>query len=1780
MATALRAQLAKIAANSSNALNLKAQKAAHSQSLIFEPQVAASQTFDTLYAICIEGFQELCQLDKRYAEFSRSIFSEQSKIQERNQLTPALASELNRVLEDFLGLVASRILLKPALKALEWLIRRFKVHQENTSFLLLTFLPYHGCPIFRTLLSILPPDIPRAFKFLHPYIKSLANPPLEAIVKATVGNKALATALNSHVLKMSESLLHHSALLSFWASVMTQALSGMLDLTRSGRQALRTQGEEDVLLKILPTLNEGLTIEKVPELKIGCYMLLIVLASKVSLGNKVLSGMIETVTIRWTAETLDPALKCIAILVQGEEKVVLSPRVIHNFLKVENLIQKLSALSQQCMVSSLMYALLENITNKPQYFRDPKGINLVLQVLESSILDQSQTYNSIKGILLASLSFEVVAEDSVVSRDQLSDMLVRIASADEFSDITRQVINDTGIDVDHLEARLQTLILPAEEPNLMEIEPADLTNIAVQETWDDALENLSDTLEGVPNLLSAPKSDAFNGLLHAFLLAVQSPEHLGLFDQHPALRQERVLEEPFYLSFYIRVWSGNYPILARASALMLTSKFLRSLENCQSDFQVLLPYLSIALSDTSPKVRHAAAELLATLFGIFKSQRNMQNLVHWGANFLCTVPDSAKPVELLPTEDIAKIIGAVFIPCIEECKLDESHITKAITSSLTGKSMEEKATETKKLRSSLRLAFMTFLCSHIASSKLYVVKFKLLKIINKVDRVGTVSRTKLLLPIVEHWASLSQAEANNVLSAEHVNLEDFEEQVMAIAASNDPQGLQLLHSIISSQGHPKRPTLTKAALKRISNLWPRLKTEPRLSTANFLLDFSLIPGLDSDMQDSQGEALEVLRGAKLKSEILLSFLEGLPNLLESVESSPAAKKRKTGHNEMVPLNLQNGEFSSSIRRVTLVLDLLDSSELEVSFELLGSLFRLLGSLQHLREKIDSEMAYLQSIILGNMLAIIKAFQESNKQKFEPSAVRADILIECLRSTTSPQVQNTALLLVASIAKLAPDLILHNIMPVFTFMGSAVLSHDDEYSIHVIDQTISQTIPPLLKSLRKQNRSIVLSVAELLLSFVAAYEHVPSYRRLRLFTKLIEILGPEDFLFAVIAMLVHKFPSDPAVEDFVVQLSVSFGIRIQLFTASKYLILIEDALKPVHEISQQLLHLNQDDQPQGESAALQLLLVLPKLLASSPSTSQTIIPPEVDVLTAEIRALHSKILEVVLCAVDVAKDRPHLREAWSNSLQALLSLLSISEFISSVQDLLKSSSNIQVHRKLLRALELRIRQSNQVDSPSRNLILEFLSALPTVIENSEDILLIHAAISCADQISEKFGKKDPDAVLIVASTISGKKGLGSEDDSLSILSILALASMTEVLGEGIIPVLPQSIKQAFEKLEASLQCLETNQKLHDGVFSFVETLLVHIPWIISGPYLDSLLNILTLCVRVDFDAESNETRNHVFQILAEKVAAKECFSALERNWDLASEAGSTALKDFLNILDLALETHPKSAISRNTGTLKNIFFKAFDLRRVAGSDLYDLDQDIPEIESLTADAAIKMIYKLNDATFRPLFVDIVNWASKGISKKATTERISRLISLFNFLAVFFSSLKSIVTNYAKDILPIAVENITPSTPAPLISAILTTLSTAFEHDQDEFWQTPTHFTAIQAPLLALLSSTPSPLLISSLAALGVAADSSTHHKTLNTALLGLMRAHSGATRLAAVQTQHALTHRLGEEWLGMLPEMLPGIAEVLEDEDEAVEEAARAWVVEVEAILGEKLSGLL
>jgi U3 small nucleolar RNA-associated protein 10 len=100
------------------------------------------------------------------------------------------------------------------------------------------------------------------------------------------------------------------------------------------------------------------------------------------------------------------------------------------------------------------------------------------------------------------------------------------------------------------------------------------------------------------------------------------------------------------------------------------------------------------------------------------------------------------------------------------------------------------------------------------------------------------------------------------------------------------------------------------------------------------------------------------------------------------------------------------------------------------------------------------------------------------------------------------------------------------------------------------------------------------------------------------------------------------------------------------------------------------------------------------------------------------------------------------------------------------------------------------------------------------------------------------------------------------------------------------------------------------------------------------------------------------------------------------------------------------------------------------------------------------------------------------------------------------------------------------------------------------------------------------------LIPCVTSFATAAESPDHLKAINTKLLGHMRSDHAAVRRAAVCCEISLTEGLGEEWLNLLPEMLPAISEAMEDDDESVEDEVRKWAKQIEEILGESLDSML
>ena len=371
MSTAFARQLQTIAVKSTNELDLRARRNAHGESLIFPRDVAVKQDWHTVFQICIEGFYELCQLDTRFRHFEQNLFSEESKDQDRDKLSKSQNEQLDSVIEQCLLLLGPRLVLRPGVKCLEWLVRRFKIHMHNVSTFLCTVLPYHEEKLWVNVVSIVPKEkLIDALKWVRPYREVNQNVPRHTVVHAMTSNDAFFNIYNQYALQTAENGYGEKGVFRYWGGIVVEAVSARINQAKSGRKEIQRQKTEDVLLKVLPVLDSGLSISSAPELVVSCFALCLVMASTGLLQDNVLDRMMEAAsgTLRYRDMKQEQVLVTLVILAAQKEQDTVPSRVFREVTQTKELFNALKDLRPrypiQILLRSLLRASLDLIKQK------------------------------------------------------------------------------------------------------------------------------------------------------------------------------------------------------------------------------------------------------------------------------------------------------------------------------------------------------------------------------------------------------------------------------------------------------------------------------------------------------------------------------------------------------------------------------------------------------------------------------------------------------------------------------------------------------------------------------------------------------------------------------------------------------------------------------------------------------------------------------------------------------------------------------------------------------------------------------------------------------------------------------------------------------------------------------------------------------------------------------------------------------------------------------------------------------------------------------------------------------------------------------------------------------------------------------------------------------------------------------------------------------------------------------------------------------------------------
>lgn len=1807
MTSAFAAQLGQIAATSTNELDLKAQKAAHSQSLIFEPKIAGSQDFETIYQICLEGFQDLCQLDQRFLDFHRNIFNPQSKDQDRIQMTAHENEALDSVLEQFLSLVGSRLLLRPAVKTLEWLIRRFKVHTYNTSCLISTFLPYHETPIFQNLLSILPGNLPVEYKFLGPYLSTATNPPRHAIAYSATSSDPFFAIFCSYTLHTCRQNASYPLLLTFWTSIVTEAVAGKLALAQSGRREVQQQRQEDVLLKVLPVLSEGLSLQDVPEMVLACYMISVMLANKIDLSDDVIDSLMEAIAFSLSTSDPYPGFVCLSILAGRKTSKVASKKLLGVLLQRSDLTESLRSVDQTYSVAELVQALARRA------IQGLKKKNYVTRIQFVSVLAESPFWLTEHATIFLQEILQTITNisdnDAVSSaiRARLVDLLRRLCQTGKFSEELGRSASELGMGQTDLESLLgQVLALPDSAPQHKDVDEMEIDDQPEPESkLEELFKHIPERTVTERSFLTSVDTPLFGILSEAYQISCRDVNGGAKFRALPVWRTTLKEDSTLYLTFLLRVASGLYSDICRVAALRSIAREIEEKE-LSLDSQALLIYMMPRLADSAQSVRRAASEtIVAMQVKAPHSAVEGDKCQRWGAENLYDA-EQMNHLRWLPASDLTIVLKEGILPTLEECVADRAHICQIMQQVLLGGSAQSKAgrkngiSDVKDLKKTHRHGLFECLLSHTAATPLLAVQVDMIVLLEGIDRVGSTLKAKTLKPAVQRWANLSNDEATNLAARELLEVSQVDGGVVKLIAPSDKDAVSSLLSLIADTENPQRPSFLDVVFGRLVSIWPQLIPDARASGAQKLIDISLSTSILSE------RARDVLSLIQLPTEALAKVLHAAFAIaLDASDMTPSKKRRRSSSDTKSSASALN-RFAANM---TFALELVDGAKPEQHLELLPGLFEALSTLQKLIRLSNRDFPYLLNLCLSSMLAIVSKLEPSPKTKKDLSIVRIELVTDCIRQTDSPQVQNAAILVSAELARIVPEKILHNTMPIFTFLGGHALGKDDEYSMYAVNQAIDHIIPPLSQKLQSQRKNEPGAISDLLSSFSAAFDHIAQHRRLGLFQRLLSKLGSDGVLNTLVVMLMVRTTNSVDAGLFITSLMSSFPLEVQLRT-------LDDLLKQAVQISQG----NTDVAKMLTAAELvddgAVIGTLLTMMASAERILKAInVESGLNNSERPLADLKSKLLSTLRLLMQLSRDTAEndkLNVAVEHCTQALLDLVPLAEFLDLNAKIL-GSDDATWHQDALLMIEARLSNAATKDARSRKAALAMLPTLTDLVSEQAHDRVKHGAIRCIDRIAELYGRRDTAAVVQAASVLSTSSAITSEKPALQTVTLLCLASMLDCVKEAIIPIVPKIMSLSLAALKDSLAEGAEDERLHDAAYALISALISNVSFMISENDLDDILKLSAESANAGFGPGSQNAQQETLTLLARKVEFRYIVSSLQRTWSVAIENDVDAANQALDVLSNSIKRATKASAVALADQVSDLFTQMLDLRRVQftqrDEDSYS-EEDVSVIEDKVNTVAIEFIYKLNDTVFRPILMRWLDWAVRcsGVSSpQLQSAKTHRQTSVFRFLAHFFGTLKSIVTSYATHALGPAVSLLQstaslPESPSPnmpfldldqrlLLCATLDMTAEACRYDQDSFFASPSHFPSHSKALIAQLTlasdKTLQPVIEShvlpAIVALAFAtADTVEHHKELNHHICQLRHAEAAGVRMASIQAQHALiaSEDVGSEWVDNVVqgggETMVYVNEMLEDDDEDVEREVRRFVRKVREMTGEDL----
>ncbi|KAM6897556.1 HEAT repeat-containing protein 1 [Xenentodon cancila] len=552
------------------------------------------------------------------------------------------------------------------------------------------------------------------------------------------------------------------------------------------------------------------------------------------------------------------------------------------------------------------------------------------------------------------------------------------------------------------------------------------------------------------------------------------------------------------------------------------------------------------------------------------------------------------------------------------------------------------------------------------------------------------------------------------------------------------------------------------------------------------------------------------------------------------------------------------------------------------------------------------------------------------------------------------------------------------------------------------------------------------------------------------------------------------------------------------------------------------------------------------------------------------------------------------------LDKVNALLPADSFITVMKGLMGNELS-SVRRKAMELLNNKLQQRMQWDESQVMTLLALTADLLSVVGKShanvsveeEQAINRQTALYSLKLLCRSFGADHQEIFIPVLVRAMDVVMAREEDRNVTGSALLCIAEVVSTLKALAIPHLPRLMPAVLHTLTSRKEGL-TNEIYLLSAVTALQRVAETLPHFMS-PYLqDVTLQVCHLTHLVQNSSSSSQLSVRLTSLrstLATKLPPRVLLPTLTRCYS----SMVVSKKEQLGVLMSTLKEHishmEKDQLNFHQSELTTFFLTALDFR---AEHCQGELQKTWEVEGGVIECLITMVMKLSEVTFRPLFFKLFDWSKPdrpGRRERQLTfvrlcnrvaERLKGLFVLFagNLVKPFSDVLKQTSGSDADLLFDGSVEKT-----SLLLQLVLDCLCKIFLYDTQRFLSRE-RADALLSPLVdqlenrlgseQLYQQRVTQHLIPCLGQFSVALADDSMWKILNYQILLKTRHSDAKVRFSSLLMLMELASKLKENYMVLLPETIPFLAELMEDECEEVEHQVQRVVQEMENILGEPL----